>query len=803
MNSGEGSGWRLHLAIALLSVGLIAFQLVLMQLLSITQWHHFAYLVISVALLGFGTSGTLLALYRERFLARFDQLLPLLAGAAGAAIPLAVALVQGPAARFDTYLVFVDPVQLLRLAGVILALACPFLLGALVLGLVFVRHVAGIGGLYFANLLGSGLGALAGVLLLERFEPQRLPAVVALFVLAAAMLLLPARRVAGPLAALCGAGALLGFFLLNPLPPARSEYKDLQRTLDLPQAQILAGRPSAQGLVQVASSPALRYAPGLSLSFTGEVPSSSAVFVNGNWFGAISAGSFNTRETLLDFTTGALPYALTTPREVLVLHSGTGLEVEQALGQGARRVTGVEPHRAAVELSRGSYPEVSADRLDDPRFRQVFSAPRAFLAAEGSRYDLIQLPAVGAFGGGAGLFALQEQPLLTREALAQMLEHLTPDGLLAVTIWMDHPPRAPLRLAATLTEAVEAVGLGDPARHLVAVRGWGTLTFCVKRSPLSAEDVVKVRAFCKRLLFDPALLPGLTEAERMAFNRMENGEFFKLLDEAVAAGREGLFADYPFRIAPASDDRPFFSQFLRWKSFSVLAELFGARTLPFLEMGYLISWLALSLLTLTSAALILLPLLRLGWRGGRRGATLVYFGGLGLGYMLVEMVLIHRFVLYLGHPIYAAATVIGVLLVFSGAGSLFSARLPTPKALPGVTAGLVSGVLLLYALVLPPLLQHTLHLPGAARLLITVVLLAPPAFAMGLPFPLGLRALADLQAEAVPWAWGINGCLSVVSTSLATLLAVEAGFTAVLLAAVSAYLAAALAGGMRGIPDTA
>ncbi|BCR03233.1 hypothetical protein DESUT3_03020 [Desulfuromonas versatilis] len=788
MNLSAGPTFRLHLAIALLSVGLIAFQLVLMQVLSITQWHHFAYLVISVALLGFGAAGTLLALFRERFLACCEKLLPLLSAGAAAAMPLAVALVQGPAARFDTYLVFLDPAQLGHLAVVILAVTAPFLLAALVLGLVFVRHVEGVGGLYCANLLGSGLGGLAGILLLERLDPPYQPAAAALFVLFAALLLLPRRRPSVPLAVVAGAGALLGLFLLNPPPLALSEYKDLRHTLELPGAQILASRPSAQGLVQVVESPALRHAPGLSLAFRGEVPAGPAVFVNGNWFGALPTGPIKQGATLLDFTTGALPYALATPREVLVLHSGTGLEVEQALAREARRVTGVEPHRAAVELARGQQPA-------DPRFHQVFGAPRTFLAAEGTRYDLIQLPAVGSFGGGAGLFALQEQPLLTREALLQMLEHLTPDGLLAVTVWMDQPPRSPLRLAATLAEAIEAAGLGPPAQHLAAVRSWGTLTFCVKRSALTAEDVAKLRAFCKRLLFDPALLPELKDGERTAHNRLEDEEFFRLLDEAVSARRDRLAATYPFRLSVPGDDRPFFSQFLRWESLSELAGLFGARTFPFLEMGYLIAWLALLLLALASAALILLPLVRLGWRGGRRGATLVYFGGLGIGYMLVEMALIHRFVLYLGHPIHAAAAVIGVLLVCSGGGSLFSARLPGSRELPAIPAALVGALLLLYSLALPPVLENTLHLAPVYRVLITLALLAPPAFAMGLPFPLGLRALAGRREEAVPWAWGINGCLSVVSTALATLLAVEAGFTAVLLTAVTAYLTAALAAG--------
>ncbi len=195
---------------------------------------------------------------------------------------------------------------------------------------------------------------------------------------------------------------------------------------------------------------------------------------------------------------------------------------------------------------------------------------------------------------------------------------------------------------------------------------------------------------------------------------------------------------------------------------------------------------------IAALVLILLPLFRLGWRRGHRLGTLLYFGGLGLGYMLVEIVLIHRFVLYLGTPVYAAAAVITAVLVFSGAGSYSSSRFEALPAAPRIAAALVAILLLVYTLFLPPLLSGSIGLPMAWKFLYSLLLLAPLSFAMGFPFPLGLVHLARRSEADVPWAWGINGCLSVLSSALATMIAVEAGFSIVLLVAGGAYAIAAV-----------
>ena len=788
---------RKQLALILLSAALIALQLILMQILSITQWHHFAYLVISTALLGFGASGTVLALTRGWCLRHSSLLLPLLLTTCAFSIATLGWLTQGLFNGFDSYLLFFDGRQVIRLLAVILCFLLPFLLGATAIGLLFMLHIEKIGSLYFANLLGSGLGGICGLGLLWLLPPQQLPPLVAVAPLLASALLLPKNAPRCRLALLLCCLVTLASFLF-PVPLALSQYKDLRRTLNLPEARIQFSRASPYGLVESVAAPALRFAPGLSLNYPGRIPTAELVFNNGNQLGAILPQTADASSHLLQFTSGALPFAISTPRRVLVLHAGTGSEVGLALAEGAEKVTAVEPHRAMLELLRENYAGALGYLFDNPAVTLHTREPRNFLAGTKDDFDLILLPTLGAFGGSLGLFALQQQPSLTLEGLSAAWQRLRPDGLLCVNSWIDFPPRTPLRLATTIGDFLQQQGIDNPTEHVAAVRSWGALSFCVKRSPLTMDDTERIRTFSRQRLFDPLLLPETGQSEESRFNTSED-DFLPLLAQALSAERNELIRNYPFNLEPTSDDRPFFSQFLRWQQLPRLSELFGARNLPFLELGFLLVLLTFLLLSAAAAMLILLPLLKLGWQHGQRGRTLLYFGGLGCGFMLVEVSLIHSFTLYLGHPVYAAAAIISLLLLLSGIGSYLSTRVnPGPRLIATINLS-VAGLLLLYSVALAPLLQQTISQPLPVKGALTLLLLTPLALTMGFPFPLGLKRLSQQNDAAVPWAWGINGSFSVVSTVLAAILAVQLGFSALLGIAAAAYLAAATAQGRSSV----
>lgn len=594
---------RLHLAIILLSAALISFQLEQMQLLAIVQWHHFAYLIISVALLGFGAGGTLLALCRTALLRHMDWLLPALMFACAVSMALALPLSREITSRFDICLLFIEPRQtgLLLLSQTIYLLV--FFLGALPLGLLFINFSARINSLYCANLIGSGIGGVTTVALMYFLLPQQLPALTALLPWTAGILVISSPRRMPLLAAGACTLILITAVLFNPPHLRPSQYKDISRTLDLPGSKIIANRPSPYGLIELVTAPALRYAPGLSLTHEKEVPTvSAAVFSNGDWFGAMS----REKSSFLQATTAALPYAMGKRDRVLVLQAGTGTDILQALENGATKIMGVEPQQTATAIMAEREHTENAISLHHPLVQRSSLTPRTWLALHREAYDLITLPTVGSFGGASGLFALQEQYLLTKEALLELWNHLTPDGMLRVSAWLDSPARNALRLTATIAETLEEVGM-DAQQHVAAVRSWNMITFIVKRSPLTHDDCEQVRSFCRRLQFDPTLLPELQEPERIGYHVPADPYFLANLDSLFSpARRQELYGSYDFNLRPVSDNHPFFSQFLRWRTVPLLIQLFGERNLPFLELGYLIVLISFVQITLAAVLLILL-----------------------------------------------------------------------------------------------------------------------------------------------------------------------------------------------------
>ncbi len=791
MKGDSVSALQLHLALILLSAALIAFQLEQMQLLALVQWHHFAYLIISVALLGFGASGTLIALCRSILLRHLEWLLPALMFGCAITMALALPLSQETTRRFDICLLFVEPGQvvLLLLSQCIYLLV--FFLGALPLGLAFIRFSNRVNSLYCANLVGSGIGGISALSLMYFLLPQQLPALTALLPWAAGILVIASSWRRSLLAS--GALTLAIIVVLACYPPQiqPSQYKDISRTLDLPGAEIVNNQPSPYGLLQLVTAPSLRYAPGLSLTYGGEVPPvSAALFINGDWFGAVNSDE----SSFLQASAAALPYAMEKRNRVLVLQAGTGTDIILALENGVEKIMTVEPHEKATTIAAGLYGTSGEGSVHSSQILRSSLTPRTWLALHREHYDLITLPIVGSFGGASGLFALQEQYLLTREAFFELWNHLSPDGVLQISIWLDSPTRNPLRLAATMVETLEEAGV-EPLQHLAAIRGWNLISLILKRSALTQNDIEQIRSFSERLQFDPALLPGLQPQERIRYHTPADPHFFDNIDRLfVPDHRLELYSSYAFNLHPVSDNRPFFSQFLRWQGLPQLIKLFGERSLPFLELGYLIVLISFAQMVVAAILLILLPLLRLGRPGhsGLEGWSFPFFSGLGLGYMFFEIMLIHELVLFFGHPIFAVAAGISSLLIFSGLGSLLSSRLLSHRLNHALAAALVALLLLIYLFILPPLLQLAVTLPLIWKILFFLLLIAPPAIAMGMPFPLGLERLARHSKSQAAWAWGINGCVSVVSTGLATIVAVEFGFSAVMLIACVAYGVAAL-----------
>lgn len=784
------AGPRLSAAVGLLSAGVTAQQVALMAVLGWTHWHHFAYLVVAVALLGFGVAGTVLSLAREWLLAACPRLLPWLALGAAATMPLGVRLAQTEALAVDLPLVFADPRTAWRLVALCLLLFPPFFCSGLGTGLVLAAHARRAGRPYAASLAGAGAGGMAGLGFAAWLPPPHLPAAAAVFALGAALLLRAGADRSGRLAALPVA-ALVFTSLIAPGGLRSSQFKPISRALDLPGAHIAAERPGVHGWVQIVAAPALRPAPAVSLQFAGEIPRQAAVFVNGAGHGSLPEPSALANPRWLESTTDAAAFAVARPRRVLLLENGPGGWAALARRCDAKEITVVEPNRSLVLLLTGDAAPLAPEwRM--PEVTLVPASGRAFLRRAGGRFDVIRFPAVGALGGSAGLASAGEQFLFTREAFAEAWNRLEPDGVIAATAWMDFPERNPLRLLATLAETLEAAGVA-PRQHLAGVRGWATVTFLARRTPWDEAGGTALRRFCEEHGHDPLLLTDLRPEERATRHAWPNPAFFELVDRLVDGPRGEIYRTHAFALRPAVDDRPYFSQFLRPASLPRLAGEFRLQAVPFFELGSLV--VALTFVVLAGLAVIgiVLPLLRLGWRDGPgKGAVLLYFGGLGAGFMLVEIGLILRAHAWLASPVAAAALVLTSLLVCSGAGSLWSDRWPATPRNMRRAAATVAGLCLLVTIASgkPGALAHAW--PAAAQIALLLGLAGGTGVVMGTAFPLGLRWLGASAPAHVPWAWAVNGCVSVATPAGAMLLAMGAGFGALFLAAAAAYALALL-----------
>ena len=790
------------LAIFLISAVGIAYQVVLMRVFAIAQWHHFAYMIVSIAMLGFGASGTVLALARQRLRGREEACLR------GAALLLPFSLVACYAISqripFETFELLTQPRQLQYLLALYAVLALPFFLVSSCITLGFFLDPKHIGRLYFLNMLGSGLGAAGIVALLYAARPSTLACALSLPASCAHLLLV--RRVKwgmvrgyGPLLLL---GALTCF---GPIAPVRvSEYKGLSYALNLPGAEVAGEYCSPLSVLTAVKSDLIRETPGqianYPMSELGPLPKQVGLYFDAGAVSPVNECADGPLEgfAYLDYVTSALPYRLVTCPRVLVIGAGGGTDILSALTHGAAHATAVEvdPNVLAVmgsgllEFSGGLYRRVGVT--------PILAEGRGFLQSHADTFDLIQLPLFGSFtAASAGVHALNESYLYTVEAFELYLDRLSPEGVLAINCWLKTPPRNAIKLFATAAEACERLGAKDPGQHLAFIRSWNNATIIAARSPLTPARAASARAFCTERGFDLCYCPGVREEETNQYTVLEAPIYYEAARAILSPDRDRFYDGYLFHVRPATDNSPYFFRFFKWSAFPRLLRDMGLEWAPFVESGYVT--LVATMLQSAAAAvvLILLPLVAFARRGAHRGArscVFVYFSALGAAYMFLELAFIQRFMLFLAYPVYAAAVVLTAFLAFSGLGSLFAgSRTGSPDRLVGWAVVCVAGCALILLAGLHAVFDMCAGWPDWAKIASSIVLLAPMAFCMGIPFPTGLQLVSGRNDSLVPWAWGINGCASVVGATLATFTAIHAGFRAVVLIAILAYAIAALA----------
>jgi predicted membrane-bound spermidine synthase len=723
-----------YLGVFLVTLSGLLFEIALTRIFSATIWYHFAFVAISVALLGWGLGG--FALHALR-----DRLRPS-AGRAGL-----FTLLYAVSLPLCLWLIVRLPFLPERLAYYFLVSLLPFFLAGIALSMVFDLHREKAGSLYFADLLGAATGALLATLLLSLWGGENTVLLVSLAPLAASACF--SRRLTLPAS---------GLLVLVLLAAASNEKTGLFKIKTAP----------TKGLYQH-----LAEHPGTKVALTGWNAYSRIDAVTGfpdpylarlyidsdawtsvlRWDGRIESVA-RAKEWYR-----ALPFKLAPPEpQTLIIGPGGGSDVLVALGAGSAKVTAVELNPLMLSFVR-QFGASAGNVYDHPRVEAILSEGRTFVRRTDRRFDVILLGFVDSWAAVAsGGLSLSENHLYTVEAFSAYLDRLTPEGMLVILRWDVDIPRL-------VSNAVALLGAADAGKRVLVLleqrrteKEPAQMIFVLRKRAFTEEETAQVMSWASA---QPVIVPG----------RHVEAPYAELF-----AGRKTMaqfVAEADSRVDPVTDDRPFF--FARQKPWG----------LPF-SMG-------LAFLTILAPISLLCVLFVARGRppaAPRKayGASVVYFAGLGLGFISVELALLQHLTLLLGHPIFTLSILLFALLLFGGLGSARSATVR-----PAVACLVIAGLGGVYAILLPRVVPALLPLGFGARVGIAVLLIAPLGFAMGMPFPRGLVLATRAGLPAPPFYWGLNGILSVAGSLGTMAVAVTSGFTAALLVGCACYVVAAVA----------
>ncbi|MEZ4637769.1 MAG: hypothetical protein R2856_22905 [Caldilineaceae bacterium] len=781
---------RYFTAIGLTAMSTLMLELILTRIFSVTMWYHFAFMAISLALFGLSAGASLPLPVAQTLPAEaLESQSSAWMLAFAATLPLIFAvIIRIP---FDGGISWHSFRQLTLIY--ILA-AIPFLLGGMAISLAFRHRSAVIDRVYFSDLVGAGIGCALTLLLLNVLPAPEGIIVIAMIGAVAALLYgwrhARLRLGSGALLALLTVllvvdGPLgVGIFQINRVKGVDEtvgrervfeEWNSFSRIVGF---RITNEEIEGWGLSGDPNRPTI--AEQIILLIDGDAATPIALF---------DGDAANARYLLNDVTN--LVYHLRQDADVLVIGPGGGRDVLAALASGQANVDGVELNPLMVDAVN-QFDHLSGGIYGLPNVNITIDEGRNFIARADRNWDIIQSSLVDTWAAtSAGAFVLSESNLYTVEAFQDYVSHLSEDGIFTMSRWFhgDRPTET-LRMTAVALTALERMGIEDAPNHIAVVIKPESLiaTLLVKRTPFTAEESERLVQLTQEFGFTALQIP----------NRVAEPP---LRDLVYNANRANFWENYPSDVSPTTDDKPYFFYTLRLDNLDDWRYEQGVSNMN--NQGVFVLYSLLGIVTALALLTIILPL----WWKRRQALTqtpggalyLLYFTGLGLGFLMVEIPLVQRFSLFLGHPIYALAVILFAVLLFSGVGSYLSGRLA--HAHPERTATWVIPVLLLlltvYAYGLTPVLRSLLHLELPARIGLSVLLIAPLGLLMGMPMPLGISVLDRTRPALIPWMWGVNGATSVVASVLAMVVSLNIGLRGTLLVGMAIYAVAWLA--MLGI----
>ena len=527
------------------------------------------------------------------------------------------------------------------------------------------------------------------------------------------------------------------------------------------------------------------------MTYTDQLPRQAALFRDADNQLVLYGRSENTGPEFARWTHAFAGYHLVgRPERALIVQSGGGLAIACALAAESAHITVLEPHPLSARWIREHYDlEVNENHA------------RAFLAESNDRYDIIHVEARGPSIPGAG--ALDQSFALTTQAMTEYVAHLTDKGILVLSGRLRLPPADMVRLWATARQGLINAGKEEPEQHMAVLRNWDSFTLLVARHPIIKKE--SLERFAQQLSFDIVYLDGLSPDRINRYNRFDapfHHDTLLRLESAYRTGREQhFFSEYVLDVAPQSDDRPFPNRFMRWDRIGSIYRSSGERLYTLLLSGEVVVAVVLAEAAAVALLLMGLPLITARRSADRMSVSgIVYFLGVGAGFMLAEMALIYHLVLIYGDPIISMTVVLAGLLVLSGIGGMLSGKLPQ-TAIPYALL-LLTGVLSVMAAGSQWMFQGILAMPDGIRQLAAVGVILPIGLILGLPFPMGMQYLLGSPVERA-YGWAANGCTSVIGAIIAAQIAISKGLFTILVMAVLAYLLAFLAAVVHNKRNTA
>jgi hypothetical protein len=757
---------QIYLCVALTTLATLLLELSLTRIFSVVFYYHFAFLAISIALFGLGVGGVLsyvVAGWKGPLAYKLGGLS--LANTFLTALALAVILLQGNQIHVWDYVLIYFTTSL------------PFVASGAIVSLAVSETIERVNRVYFFDLLGAALGCMLLWPMLELLDGAgAVLSAAVVFAAAAAIWYSMAGSLRGRVASVALALALVAFLTYNKRHDLVGVRHAKEHTLVKPMFE----KWNSFSRIAIEHDPS---------------NGSNSIRIDADAQTGIANFDFNhlredQRRNL--FGDGpALPYAVRPAAKALIIGPGGGFDVARALATGSHDITAVEINPIIAEtIMRQKFPALSNGLYLRPDVHVHVEDGRSFVRRSEDHYQVVQLTLVDTWAStAAGAFALTENNLYTSDAVRDYLLHLTDDGLVAFTRWGFDPPRESLRLVSLAMRALGEMGEGAAAQHVIvgrqgSVQGWGAQdTVLISRKPFTAGDIERARTRLAASKMDAVYFPG--SETRNPFRDL-------LLSNDPAEYQR----QYAFDITPVTDNRPFFFYTVQPRDLLAFVRRGSTHAADYNAVNKAIPLLfALMGISLAATLLILgLPPLVLGARlPSHRGVRgfLLYFLFIGAGYILIEVALIQKFVLFLGEPVYALTVVIFSMLVSSGVGSAFSKRLLNNSEGRLIKAlGCIALLAALLALVVSSTLTALVWLPLPLKIALTVATIAPLGFAMGMPFPTALRRLEEWHAPSVRWAWSLNAASSVLGSVGALMCAIYLGLMQTLIIGGLFYLAA-------------